>query len=679
MQQWDRDTSGRLNRISTQPDLASEVSVQTDTMDPIPEEQQSQPGTPMNPNANRTMRDHIHPPRVSAPSCIVPPADDVAVRPYLVPLLPTYHGMENENPYTHLRDFEEVCTTFKEGMMDMDLLKLKAFPLTLKDKAKIWLNSLRPRTIRDWAELQAEFLKKFFSAHKTNNLKRQIYTFTAHEGEKFYQCWERFMEISNACPHHGFDTWMLVNHFYDGMSPPMKQLVETMCGGNFLSKHPDQAIDFLHYIVETSKAWDEPRPREDEGLRYPSNQGETIHTISEDTLIREKLIILTRRLDEMEIKNQHNSYSINELSASQPSCYNHQSHGHYGENCQENVQILNQGRPPLNVPFGNPYIQNWKNHSNLPGKPYVPPTDQQQFTPTSQQQQPISLSPVEQAVLNLSKVVDTIAKEQKVHLSNMQDEISKLSNQLLQSSEKEKGLFQGQQYQNMVNEIGLTEDTTTRTDEVKAVVTLRSGRELKTAVPELIKSAPVGAEPLQEEQTIALISEEESQEEECQSGTMVEEPCPQQPQEGLVENSESSDIGVVVCLWEKKDTIPLLLTEEAVEEHKDNIFPLPPTDSVYILPLPAPQSQPKNNPLLVLPTADQVYILPMPAAQPKPAAPSPKAKSNPLHVVQNFKELVASVHALATTSKTMATAYIAWHSGWFECGFGFGTPGPRHF
>ena len=85
--------------------------------------------------------------------------------------------MENENPYTHIRDFEEVCTTFKEGMMDMDLLKLKAFPLTLKDKAKIWLNSLRPRTIRNWGELQAEFLKKFFNAHKTNNLKRQIYTF----------------------------------------------------------------------------------------------------------------------------------------------------------------------------------------------------------------------------------------------------------------------------------------------------------------------------------------------------------------------------------------------------------------------------------------------------------------------------------------------------------------------
>ena len=506
MQQWDRDTSGRLNRISTQLDPASEVSVPTDTMDPIPDELQSQPGTPMNPNAYRTMRDHIHPPRVSAPSCIIPPADDVAVRPYLVPLLPTYHGMENENPYTHIRDFEEVCTTFKEGMMDMDLLKLKAFPLTLKDKAKIWLNSLRPITIRNWAELQAEFLKKFFSAHKTNNLKRQIYTFVAHDGERFYQCWERFMETISACPHHGFDTWMLVNHFYDGMSPPMKQLLETMCGGNFLSKHPDEAIDFLNYVAETSKAWDEPRPRETEGSRHSSYNGESIHTLSEDTMMREKLIILTQRLDEMEMKNQHNMHSVNELSASQPSCYNYQSNGHYGKNCQENVQILNQGRPSMNAPFGNSYVHKWENYSNIPGKPklpaYISPADQQQFcsTSTKQQMPPLS-SPVEQAILNLSKVVGTFVEEQKVlnvqtsqkieaveislsrKLDNMHSEISKFSNQQLQSSEIGKAPFQGHQYQKLVNEIGLTEAPNARINEVKAVVTLRSGKELKPAVP----------------------------------------------------------------------------------------------------------------------------------------------------------------------------------------------------
>ena len=254
----------------------------------------------------------------------------------------------------------------------MDLLKLKAFPLTLKDKAKIWLNSLRPRTIRSWAELQAEFLKKFLSAHKTNNLKRQIYTFAALDNERFYQCWERFMETINACPHHGFDTWMLVNHFYDGMSPSMKELLETVCGGDIFSKHPDEAMDFLNYVAENSKAWDEPNPREAK-ISWPSNhQRGGIYALSEDTEMKEKLTTLTRRLEELEMRNQHEVQAVNELSASQPSCCNCQSHSHPGEHCQEHAHILNQRKPPTNAPYGNTYNTSWRNHPNLSWKPKPP-------------------------------------------------------------------------------------------------------------------------------------------------------------------------------------------------------------------------------------------------------------------------------------------------------------------
>ena len=355
----------------------------------------------MNPTTYRSMRDHIHPPRVSAPSCIIPPAEDVAVRPYLVPLLPTFHGMENENPYTHIRDFEEVCITFKEGAIDMDLLKLKAFPLTLEDKAKIWLNSLRPMTIKSWAELQAEFLKKFFSAHKTNNLKRQIYTFAALDNERFYQCWERFMETISACPHHGFDTWMLVNHFYGGMSPAMMQLLETMCGGDFLSKHPDEAMDFLNYVAETSKGWDEPNPREVEKMRPSAHQRGGIFALSEETEMKEKLTTLTRRLEELEMKNQHEVQAVNELFASHPACFNCQSNSYLGEHCpvvpsvrdlmQEHAHVLGQHKPPTNAPYGNTYNPSWRNHPNLSWKPkppaYAPPGAQQQFGSTLAQQQ----------------------------------------------------------------------------------------------------------------------------------------------------------------------------------------------------------------------------------------------------------------------------------------------------
>ena len=114
MHHWDRDISGRQQRVFTPTEQGCEVSVHNEQMDPLPEERKSQQGALVNPTTYRSMRDHIHPPRVSAPCFIIQPVDDVVVRPYLVPLLPTFHGMENENPYTHIREFEEVCTTLRK-------------------------------------------------------------------------------------------------------------------------------------------------------------------------------------------------------------------------------------------------------------------------------------------------------------------------------------------------------------------------------------------------------------------------------------------------------------------------------------------------------------------------------------------------------------------------------------
>ena len=40
----------------------------------------------------------MHRPRMSAPSCIVPPTEQLVIRPDIVPLLPTFHGMEVRIP-----------------------------------------------------------------------------------------------------------------------------------------------------------------------------------------------------------------------------------------------------------------------------------------------------------------------------------------------------------------------------------------------------------------------------------------------------------------------------------------------------------------------------------------------------------------------------------------------------
>ena len=154
---------------------------------------------------------------------------------------------------------------------------------------------------------------------------------------------------------------------------------------------------------------------------------------------------------------------------------------------------------------------------------------------------------------------------------------------------------------------------------------------------------------------------EESQEEECLSDTMVEEQCQQQ----LL--LESSDIGATVCPWENNS--PMLTEEgsgkEAGEEPQKLILQPIPIDLD-----PSVTAQPKSRPLLE-------YILP--TAQPTSGAPTGKVTPIALPALQKFKKLVATVQAFATTSKTMTATHTAWHSGWFRCWFGFGTPKPRHF
>ncbi|RVW36227.1 hypothetical protein CK203_095785 [Vitis vinifera] len=46
------------------------------------------------------------------------------------------------------------------------------------------------------------------------------------------------------------------------MSSSMKQLLETMCEGDFMSTNLEEAMDFLSYVAEVSRRWDEPNARE---------------------------------------------------------------------------------------------------------------------------------------------------------------------------------------------------------------------------------------------------------------------------------------------------------------------------------------------------------------------------------------------------------------------------------
>jgi hypothetical protein len=83
----------------------------------------------------------------------------------VIQLLPKFNGLDSGSSYLHLKVFDENCATLKYTNVIDDIVKLKLFPFTLKEKTKSWLQSLRKNTIRTWQELTREFLKKIFPTH----------------------------------------------------------------------------------------------------------------------------------------------------------------------------------------------------------------------------------------------------------------------------------------------------------------------------------------------------------------------------------------------------------------------------------------------------------------------------------------------------------------------------------
>ena len=350
--------------------------------------------------------------------------------------------------------------------------------------------------------------------------------------------------------------------------------------------------------------------------------------------------------------------------------------------------------------------------STYPPPPQYDHPEPPLYASTPQSPQPPQLiSPLEQAILDLTKLVGDAVVEQKEFNAQLSKKIHTKENSLDQSLDGLKNDFEHKwdnlqdSIEDLIDQQQCPPEEDCQSDimaEEQRVVIVQANQETETVESSLNKeldgfqSESDQKLDIQQESILKLTNqfvhpeeenlEEESQEDECLTETILVEQAQLQPQEELKMESveapeELQDAPVNFWPWTKEEEITALLTEKR-SGHEGTQEPIiqPNPQAIPIDLDHNATAQPKNNPLLVPPIADQVYILPMPAAQPKPAAPAPKGKSNPsLHAMQNFRRLVASVHAFATTSKTMATAYIAWHSGWFWCGFGFRAPGPRHF
>ena len=224
-----------------------------------------------------------------------------------------------------------------------------------------------------------------------------------------------------------------------------------------------------------------------------------------------------------------------------------------------------------NPPYGNTYNPNWRNHPNLAWRPnpppYLPPGAKPQFSSPSQSQQPPSSSPVEQAILNLSKVVGNFAEEQKgvnVQLaqridtventlnkkidgleSNLKQKMDNLQysitiiNKLLEVQERERFPSQTLPNPKGIHEVG------SGMDEVKSIITLRSGKEVDQPLPKPVEESRQG----EERQPEHILLEKDS---------MKYRIPPPFPQALRGKKKATQQAGILEVLREVKVNIPLL-------------------------------------------------------------------------------------------------------------------------
>ena len=82
-----------------------------------------------------SLQDRFYPIRTSLPSCIKLPeanGNNFELKPQFINTLPKFYGLESEDTYFFVREFEEVCLMTRIPQLGDDVVRLRFFPFSLK-------------------------------------------------------------------------------------------------------------------------------------------------------------------------------------------------------------------------------------------------------------------------------------------------------------------------------------------------------------------------------------------------------------------------------------------------------------------------------------------------------------------------------------------------------------------
>ncbi|MCO5587869.1 hypothetical protein L7F22_041821 [Adiantum nelumboides] len=150
---------------------------------------------------------------------------------------------------------------------DEEEVKLRAFPLVLREEAKVWFQGLEQRKKGDWDTLREAFMGRFGGGCSPEEIWRKLsslqqtspLSYLEYEAQflKLWAEWENTLEQGERAPN-----FLQKERFLDGLSSPLKEKVKGKFPRTFeeamqLAQLKDQKLQFQAYLSRT----DQPQPQ----------------------------------------------------------------------------------------------------------------------------------------------------------------------------------------------------------------------------------------------------------------------------------------------------------------------------------------------------------------------------------------------------------------------------------
>ena len=124
------------------------------------------------------------------------------IRPCIVAMVrsQSFFGRKDENPYTHLCEFEQNCSIISIPGMHHETVKWKLFPFSLTSRAKEWYYTTVGSIEGDWNILKDKFCLCYFHEKKIFALHVEVLIFKQREEESLGAAWARYTELISSGP-----------------------------------------------------------------------------------------------------------------------------------------------------------------------------------------------------------------------------------------------------------------------------------------------------------------------------------------------------------------------------------------------------------------------------------------------------------------------------------------------